>query len=162
MLAIEAAKGIVFRELGLSIASREERVICQKKVFLLKCLGADFMYKFVQGDRGPWSTELTDELIDNLDYLLAQSYKNYVLADKVREQIEKVNMLVRDGDKYVSKAVEASRYEFLAMLVWVSRGVAFSPNSMYGKIGPLFPQYRLRDYADARERLLQAGLLTMK
>ena len=116
MNSIDIANGIVFQKLAISKDSFADRLISQKKIYLLQSLGTDLGYTYNWYVRGPYSPSLTTYLYANLDVLASNDFSDYELAEEARKNIESVNDLENDKRQDFSTA---SWYELLASLLYI-------------------------------------------
>ena len=86
---IDIANGIVFQKLKISKDSFDERLICQKKIYLLQSLGTNLGYTYNWYVRGPYSPALTTYIYANLDVLTSSDFSDYKLAKIAERNKEK-------------------------------------------------------------------------
>ncbi|MDU1911928.1 hypothetical protein [Fusobacterium sp.] len=111
------AKGIIFQKMRLSNESFEDRLISQKKIYLLESLGIDLGYKYNWYTRGPYSPSLAIDLETTLDILKANNYaKTYKLNDNVEKNIKKVKFFEKKKNENMKTA---EWYELLASLLYI-------------------------------------------
>lgn len=113
---IDIANGMIFHEMGISKDTFDDRLICQKKVYLLEALGTDLGYTFNWYVRGPYSPSLTNYVYNNLEVLKANDFSQYNLSAAAKNNIDKVNNLLDAKKQDMSNA---SWYELLASLFYI-------------------------------------------
>lgn len=124
---MDIAKGLIFK--GLNIYSKdslEDRVIIQKKVYLLQQKGIDLGYEYNWYLKGPYSPTLTKYVYDKLDTLATIGYDEFLLNDEVVEKIETINKFEEDKPNNLSKA---SWYELLASILYI-----YNNHYMWGEV----------------------------
>lgn len=115
---IDRAKGLVFRELKLNNEGFDNRLIAQKKVYLLQGLGSDLGYSYNWYVRGPYSASLGKYLCNNLDALSAVDYTDEKLRKPVAENVSKINALAIKKDEGLT---ETAWYELLATMLFIAK-----------------------------------------
>lgn len=114
---MDIAKGLVFKNLNIkSKNSLDDRVIIQKKIYLLQEKQVDLGYAYNWYLKGPYSSALTSYVYDNLDTLNSMEYKTATLNNVVVEKIQKVNEFNEFKPENLS---EADWYELLASMVYI-------------------------------------------
>ena len=93
---IDIANGIVFQKLHVSKGRFDERLICQKKVYLLQSLGTNLGYTYNWYVRGPYSPALTTYVYSNLELLSHENFSEYKLAQTVEKNIQCVQDLEKE------------------------------------------------------------------
>lgn len=116
MKNIDIANGVIFQKMGISKETFDDRLICQKKIYLLESLGTDLGYTYNWYVRGPYSPSLTNYLYNNLEILRANDFSQYSLSEAAEKNVERVNSL--SEAKKQDMSVE-SWYELLASLVYI-------------------------------------------
>ena len=91
---IDIANGIVFQKLAVSKENFDDRLICQKKIYLLQSLGTDLGYTYNWYVRGPYSPSLTNYIYNNLEVLSNSDFSNHKLSMTAETNIDRVNGLV--------------------------------------------------------------------
>lgn len=127
MNTIDIVNGIIFNMLGLSIESFDDRLICQKKIYLLQALGVDLGYKYNWYVHGPYSPTLTNYAYSHIDIFNSYDFSGYELNEDAVERIAIVNDIANDRQEGCD---EASWYELLASIVYV-----FSNLCSWGIVG---------------------------
>ena len=140
---IDIANGIVFQKLKISKDSFDERLICQKKIYLLHSLGTDLGYTYNWYVRGPYSPALTTYIYANLDVLASSDFSDYKLAEIAERNIQCVNNL-ETGKR--SDFTTASWYELLASLLYIHNNresweIDDQENSLFLTLIKYKPQY---------------------
>lgn len=116
---IDIAKGLIFKNLNIeSKNSLDNRVIIQKKIYLLQEQKIDLGYCYNWYLKGPYSPALTSYVYDNLDVLNSMEYEGVSLNSSVMEKIQKVNGLSEDKPENLN---EADWYELLASMLYISK-----------------------------------------
>lgn len=120
---IDIAKGIVFQKLSIKKETFNDRLISQKKVYLLQGLGTDLGYSYNWYVRGPYSPVLAKYIYKNHDLLSDYDYSGIHLREEAARNIDTVNKM--ENDKPTDLDV-ASWYELLASMLF-----AFSNKSAW-------------------------------
>ena len=120
MNKIDIVKGLIFKQLHVKKTDFSERLICQKKIYLLQELGTDLGYMYNWYVKGPYSPVLTNDIYENLDFFLDEDFDGYNLAQPVRERVNIINSL---EDEKPMKMETDSWYELLAsyLYIWNNR-----------------------------------------
>ncbi len=116
---LDVVNGLIFQKLKItSKDTLKERVILQKKVYLLQELGVDIGYSYNWYLKGPYSPGLTTYVYDRLDYLLQSSEElnKYKLNDDIYSKIQLVNSFSKQ--KPFDLSLDAW-YELLASVRYV-------------------------------------------
>lgn len=113
---IDIANGMVFQRLRIRKDSFDERLVCQKKIYLLQSLGTNLGYTYNWYVRGPYSPALTTYIYANLDVLASSDFSDYKLAKMAERNIQCVNNLEK---RKRSDFTTASWYELLASLLYI-------------------------------------------
>lgn len=113
---IDIANGIIFQKMGIGKSTFDERLICQKKIYLLQSLGVSLGYDYNWYVHGPYSPSLTSYVYDNLDALTTKSFEGYSLTSEAERNVQRVNEL--ENDKPDDLTV-SSWYELLASLLYI-------------------------------------------
>ena len=77
---IDIANGIVFQKMAIGKESFDDRLICQKKIYLLQSLGTNLGYTYNWYVRGPYSPALTTYIYANLDVLNSNDFSEYKIG----------------------------------------------------------------------------------
>lgn len=152
MTNIDVANGMVFQALGIKKDSFEDRIISQKKIFLLQEMGIDIGYSYNWYIRGPYSPDLTTYIYDNLDMLKDHDFSEYRLSDAAKSKIDVINRL--EKEKPQSLTVVAW-YELLASLLYIIR--KWSKENSYESLIKYKPKYTKADYDAAMNQLQKIG-----
>ena len=118
MTNIDIANGLIFQALGVSKDTFDDRLISQKKVFLLQELGVNIGYSYNWYVHGPYSPDLTTYIFNNLDVLKEQDFSNYRFSDTVQGKIDSVNALANAKPDSLSIP---SWYELLASVLYINK-----------------------------------------
>jgi len=113
---IDVANGIIFQKLKISKDSFDDRLICQKKIYLLQSLGTDLGYSYNWYVRGPYSPILTNYVYNNLDLLSSSNFEGYTLSETAERNVSIVNSLI---DSKKADLGEVFWYELLASLLYI-------------------------------------------
>jgi uncharacterized protein YwgA len=140
---IDIANGIVFQKLAICKESFDDRLICQKKIYLLQSLGTDLGYTYNWYVRGPYSPSLTNYVYNNLDVLSSNDFSAYSLSPDAEKNIERVNALLEDKREDFGIV---SWYELLASLLYIfnnrrSWKIDEESNTLSGALIKQKPQY---------------------
>ena len=158
---IDIANGIVFQKLAISKENFDDRLICQKKIFLLQSLGTDLGYIFNWYVHGPYSPALTNYIYNNLDVLSTNDFSGYRLSESAEKNIDSVNILLNDRRPDLG---EASWYELLASLLYIiknkqSWGIAPDNSELFDVLIKQKPQYNVSQCNDAFATLHKYGFI---
>lgn len=96
---IDIANGMIFQKMRISIESFDERLICQKKIYLLKSLGTDLGYVYNWYVHGPYSPTLTSYVYNNIDVLKNEDFSRWKLSKNAENNIEIVNKLLEKNQR---------------------------------------------------------------
>ena len=140
---IDIANGIVFQKLHVSKESFDDRLICQKKVYLLQSLGTNLGYTYNWYVRGPYSPALTTYVYSNSELLSHENFSEYKLAQTVEKNIQCVQDLEKEKR---SDFTVASWYELLASLMYIynnreSWNIDDKEESLYSALTSHKPQF---------------------
>lgn len=141
---IDIANGMVFQKLKISKDSFDERLICQKKIYLLQSLGTNLGYTYNWYVRGPYSPVLTTYIYANLDVLTSSDFSDYKLATIAERNIQCVNNLEKKKEE--PDFTTASWYELLASLLYIHNNreswkIDDQGNSLFLTLIKYKPQY---------------------
>lgn len=153
MTNIDIAKGLIFQSLGIKKDTFDDRLLSQKKIFLLQELGIDIGYSYNWYIRGPYSPDLTTYIFNNLDILNEQDLSQYHFSDSVQEKIDIVNSL--ENSKPASLSIP-SWYELLASVVYIQRN--WKTDNVFQSLVQHKPQYTQEVYDFALSTLKELGL----
>lgn len=162
MNSIDIAKGVVFQRLGIQKDTFDNRLISQKKIYLLQSLGTDLGYEYNWYVHGPYSPSLTDYIYNNLDILSASDFSAYRLSESASNNIDTVNSLNNSKDR--TNLSTSSWYELLASLLYIinnasSWGVS-DKNSIFARLIEYKPKYSNEQCQVAHEVLAAAGFVS--
>lgn len=120
MNKIDIANGLVFQGLHIKKESFADRLVAQKKMYLLQALGSDLGYQYNWYLHGPYSPTLTGYVYANLDWINDSSdeLKQYNLSENTRNHIQRVNDL--EQKRIVTGLTQSDWYELLASLHYIS------------------------------------------
>jgi hypothetical protein len=159
----DIANGIVFSRLNLRNDSFNDRLICQKKIYLLQGLGTDLGYSYNWYVRGPYSPALTKYLYSYLEVLSQKDFSKYILVGDTESNINTVNDLKKEAPNNLD---EASWYELLASLSYLyynSKSFMIpdptNDNSITEKLISLKPKYNDSDCRHGLRILRNKGFL---
>lgn len=155
MTNIDIANGIVFQAMSISNDSFDNRIIAQKKIYLLQELGIDIGYSYNWYLRGPYSPDLTTYIYNNIDMLKDQQFSDVKLTDKAQVAINTVNGFASSKPSSLSVA---SWYELLASIHYIICKMKSAEPCK--KLISLKPQYSEEQYNIAHELLVGAGLVS--
>ena len=116
MNIIDIAKGILFQKLNICNDSFSDRIIAQKKIYLLKCLGTDLGYQYNWYLRGPYSSSLSNYIYDNIEFIKHNDFNEYNLLDATQKNVDIVNTFI---DSEPSSLETSSWYELLASMSYL-------------------------------------------
>lgn len=161
---IDIANGIVFQKMAISKDSFDDRLICQKKIYLLQALGTDLGYTYNWYVRGPYSPSLTNYVYNNLEVLQSNDFAKYKLAGVAAENVNKVNSLIDDIRK---DFYQSSWYEILASLLYINNnrkswGIDNGDESLYQTLMRAKPQYTREQCEYAFYVLKKKGFVDME
>ena len=160
MNKIDFVKGAVFKKLGLRKDSVDNRLICQKKIYLLQSLGVNFSYVFNWETHGPYSPELSEYIYAQFDVLMSEDYSDIRLKETVDNKINKVNAL---SDKKGSELRVASWYELLASILYINNNKDSwkieNKDSLYRTLISYKPQYNKKQFDNAYDILRDSYFL---
>ena len=134
MTNIDIANGLVFQSLGVGKDTFDERLLSQKKVFLLQELGVDIGYSYNWYIRGPYSPDLANYIFHNLDILKEQDLSGYRLSEA--------------GKKPDSLRSLPSWYELLASFLYIHKAWKKNGDDVFTSLLQYKPQYT-REQFDA-------------
>ena len=142
---IDIANGIVFQKMEISKESFEDRLICQKKIYLLQSLGTDLGYTYNWYVRGPYSPSLTNYVYNNLEVLSSNDFSGYSLSSSAENNIDMVNSLLED-----------KRADF-GIASWYDEG----DNALFGALIKQKPQFNKEQCAYAFDTLRKKGFIQL-
>ena len=153
MTNIDIAKGLIFQALKVEKDSFDDRLISQKKLYLLQMLGIDIGYSYNWYIRGPYSPHLSTYVFNNLDVLKEQDFSAYNLSDTVKKAIDKINNL--ENKKPESLSI-SSWYELLASVLYIYTN--WNSSDVYISLIEHKPQYTQSEFNVAMEQLKELKL----
>ena len=116
MNKMDITKSLIFK--GLNIDRKEtldERIMIQKKVYLLQQLGIDLGYQYDWYLKGPYSPTLIEYIHNNHDLLNSIETAGFSLNKEVIDKIKIVNNLITDKPRDIE---ESSWYELLTSILY--------------------------------------------
>lgn len=152
MTNIDIVNGLVFQALRINKETFDERLVSQKKVFLLQEMGVDIGYSYNWYVRGPYSPDLATYIFSNLDVLKEQDFSKYHLTESVQKNIDAVNNL---GAKKPDSLSLPSWYELLASVVYIHK--KWNKTDVFNCLIQYKPQYTQEHYEAARQALMESG-----
>lgn len=152
MTNIDIANGLVFQALGISKDTFDDRLLSQKKVFLLQELGVNLGYSYNWYVRGPYSPDLTTYIFRNLDMLKEQDFSDYRFSEAVQGKVDAVNSL--DNAKPDSLSTP-SWYELLASVLYIRR--KWNKTDAFASLKQYKPQYSQQHFDVAVKELRSLG-----
>lgn len=161
MNSIDIAKGMIFQRMSVSKDSFDDRLICQKKIYLLQSLGTDLGYTFNWYVRGPYSPSLTNYVYTNLAVLKSNDFSEYKMVKEVEDNIQRVNLLADDKGEDMRTA---SWYELLASLLYIHNNrnswkIDTERSSLFDILMKYKPQYNAEQCGEAFQVLVQKGFV---
>lgn len=152
MTNIDIVNGLVFQALGVGKDTFDDRLLSQKKIFLLQELGVDIGYSYNWYVRGPYSPDLTTYIFNNLDVLREQDFSQYRFSDDVQQRINSVNAL--SNARPVSLSIP-SWYELLASVLYIKK--KWKKNDVFASLIQYKPQYTQEHFNSAVQQLTALG-----
>ena len=116
MKKIDIANGIIFQKMNIQLKTFDERLISQKKIYILQSLGIDLGYSYNWYVYGPYAPTLANYMYNNLDLLNSSDFSEYTLAETVEKNIDMVESLGKGKPADLSLA---SWYELIASLLYI-------------------------------------------
>lgn len=158
---IDIANGIIFQKMGIGKETFDERLICQKKMYLLEGLGTDLGYSYNWYVRGPYSPSLTNYVYNNLEVLSANDFGQYKLSQTAEKHVEQVNSLLEQKKQDMG---EAAWYELLASLFYISNNkqswkIDDKKESLFDILMKYKPQYNVQQCQYAYDVLCNQGFM---
>lgn len=153
MNKIDIANGLIFQTLKINKDSFDDRLLSQKKIYLLEQLGVDLGYSYNWYIRGPYSPDLTTYIFNNLDMLKEQDFSSYKISNSVEQEIQKINNMV---DSKPSELSVPSWYELLASVLYIKKN--WNSPDCYQSLIEHKPQYTKEQYELAINQLKEIGL----
>lgn len=157
---IDVANGIVFQNMAISKENFDDRLICQKKIYLLQSLGTDLGYTYNWYVHGPYSPSLANYIYNNLEVLSSIDFSNYRLSASAENNINQVNMLIEDIQMDFKVA---SWYELLASLLYIINNKDSwkidNKDTLFNTLMLQKPQYNIEQCKYAFETLNRRGFI---
>ena len=140
---IDIANGLIFQRLNIGKETFDERLITQKKIYLLQSLGTNLGYSYNWYVRGPYAPALTNYVYNNIDVLSSENFSDFKLTPNAESNVNLINAL--EKEKPMNMTV-ASWYELLASLLYIynnkeSWGVDNQNESLFSTLINHKPQY---------------------
>ena len=161
---IDIANGIIFKKLGISKDTFDDRIVCQKKVYLLQCLGTDLGYSYNWYVRGPYSPALANYVYSNIDLLASTNFDKYKLVSNAENNTNRVNDL---QNKKPDNSSMASWYELLASLLYIEKNkgswkIESGKDALFGELLKHKPQFNIKQCEYAYDVLANDGFISME
>lgn len=161
MKKIDIANGIIFQKLAIKKDTFENRLISQKKIYLLQSLGTDLGYSYNWYVRGPYSPTLTNYIYNNLDVLASEDFSTNKLSKSAQKNIDIVNALAQEK---IFELNIASWYELLASLLFINNNrkswnIDDKKQSLYNELLKYKPQYNDEQCEAAYDVLEKKGFV---
>lgn len=151
MNKFDIANGLIFKALKLNIDNLDNRIIAQKKIFLLQELGVKLGYSYNWYLHGPYSPDLTSYLYDNLKvFYNGFNFEGYTCTETVSNYIDKINDL---GNNVPEGFNIVSWYELLASLLYLYEKDGLKNKKLFKKLIGYKPQYSEKQCKIAFEKL---------
>lgn len=145
MNKVDVANYLIFKKFNVSKNTFDDRLLAQKKMYLLQEIGTNLGYHYNWYLHGPYSPSLTTYIYNNLDWMENSSseFKEYKLSQETMDNIQKVLDLANMSKP--AELSEASWYELLASLYYIDRnreswGVK-NTEDLFSKLLEQKPQY---------------------
>ncbi len=148
MTNIDIANGLVFQALDISKDTFNDRLLSQKKIFLLQELGVNIGYSYNWYVRGPYSPDLTTYIFHNLDALKEHDFSKYCFSEEVRGKIDAVNAL---ASKKPDSLSIPSWYELLASVLYIRK--KWNKTDVFASLRQYKPQYSQQNFDAAVKEL---------
>ena len=142
MTNIDIANGLIFQALEVEKDTFDERLLSQKKIFLLENLGVEIGYSYNWYIRGPYSPDLTSYIFANLDMLREQDLSKYSLSENVK------------ANKKPDSLDTSSWYELLASIFYIRKMWKKNKDDAFPTLIKYKPKYT-KDQFDAAVSLLE-------
>lgn len=158
---IDIANGIVFQKMAISKESFDDRLICQKKIYLLQSLGTELGYTYNWYVRGPYSPSLSNYVYNNLEVLSSNDFSDYNLSEIAEKNVNTVNALLEDRR---ADFENVSWYELLASLLFIynnrdSWKIDGEKNTLFGALIKQKPQFNEEQCIYAFDTLQKRGFI---
>jgi len=158
---IDLANALVFHGLGIQKETFDDRLIAQKKIYLLQMLGIDLGYHYKWYLHGPYAPSLTSYMYANLDWIQKSEevFASYKLSAKAKDCVRRVNELAKHSMK--ADLGEAAWYELLASLHYIYQNnkswEVKGTDDVFEKLRQYKPQYSQEQCQVAFNVLEQEG-----
>ncbi len=155
MTNIDIANGIVFQALRIKKDSLDDRIISQKKIFILQEMGIDVGYCFNWYIRGPYSPDLTTYIYNNLDMLKDQDFSKYTISKSAEDKIKVVNSLEKEKPSSLNLA---AWFELLASVLYIVK--KWKKDKPFECLTKYKPQFNKEHFDAAMAQLKAIGCLS--
>lgn len=119
MNILDTVHGLILKELEIkNLDDAEKRSELQKKIYILQSLNVKLGYSFKWNITGPFSPELGEYVIDNIDILNKYDYSEVKLKNEVLDKIKRINDI---GDKITSTQYKREWYNLIASILYIIR-----------------------------------------
>lgn len=118
MTNIDIANGLIFQALGISKDTFDDRLLSQKKMFLLQEMGVNLGYTYNWYVHGPYSPDLTTYIFQKLDVLKEEDFSEYRFSEPVQGKVDTVNAFATKKPELLSVC---AWYELLASVLYIQR-----------------------------------------
>lgn len=150
MQNIDIARGLVFKKMHIGKDNFEQRLVSQKKVYLLKSLGVELGFSFNWYIHGPYSPRLTTYLYDNLEILSTFDYDNYELDNDVINKLNQINSI---QEHKLDTMSESSWYELVASITYLYKQNNIAGDGLFNLLRKYKPQFNKNEFDGAIECL---------
>lgn len=168
MTNMDIAKCLLFHQLGIRKDTFkdvfEDRLIAQKKIYLLQSLGTDLGYYYSWYLHGPYSPSLTSYMYSNLDWMQESEsiLANYKLSSKTNENVRRVNELAQQPENDTNLG-QSDWYELLASIHYIHKNrkswAVTGKEEIFKKLQQYKPQYSKEQCEMAFGVLCEKGFL---
>ncbi len=111
------ALAVALKELKcLSVETLAERLLIQKKMYLLQESGTNFGFIYNWYLKGPYCPYLTEKAYDITQNYNLKEFEQYTYKDVIAEKIEKINQMGKSESFIRSKLEVPDWYELLASI----------------------------------------------
>ena len=159
MTNVDIAMGLLLKKLDIRMDSLDDRIIAQKKFYLLQEMGTGLGFSYNWYVHGPYSPELTKYIYDFGDPESKQDLSVHRLTEKAIHDCNIINGIATD-DRLDLDPKE--KYELLAsILFWVRNIIPRSDNieSVINKVRSHKPRFSFETCQNAYNLLVEDGIL---
>ena len=137
---VDIAKGLLLKELNCSMDTLDDRIIIQKKFYMLQEMGIDFGYSFIWNVYGPYSSGLTTYIYKLYDFKDEEALNSCRLTGDSREKCRVINELANDEKLGLSAR---PLYELLGSLLFWKKNANIdeSVTDICKKVNKYKPQF---------------------